>query len=59
MAETMDKLYNALVASVAALGSANTQELKFNQKTIDLVNGVWGYFALIGIGLTLIYFCLK
>lgn len=59
MADTMDKMYNALVVSVAALGSASTQELKFNQTTIDLVNSVWGYFALIGIGLTLIYFLIE
>lgn len=59
MDSSISAWYNAGIEAIAAIASANKEELMFNQATIDLVKGVWGYFALVGIGLTLIYFLLE
>lgn len=55
----VDTLFNMVVSTIGEVAKVGKSELMFSQKTIDLVEGVWSYFSIVGIGMTLIYFLLE
>ena len=53
-----DMLQNMIDAILLNSG-ANGNAVKFSQENVNLISGMWNYFAIVGIGMTLIYFILE
>ena len=51
----VDMLYGFLMSG----GGANIEDLKFTESTMDFAEKVWGYLAILGVGLTLVYFLVE
>lgn len=56
MKELVLELIDRMMANV---GGTNKNTLIFTQDNINIIEGIWNYFAIVGIGATLIYFLLE
>ena len=50
--------FNWVIQTIFELTGATASQLEITQTSIDFVAGIWDYFILVGIGLTVVYFIL-
>ncbi|MBP3796149.1 MAG: hypothetical protein J6I46_00035 [Ruminococcus sp.] len=59
MGKIVTKLLLWVIGKVLGGGGINADDVRIEDNYLDLVDDLWDYFALVGIGFTLIYFLLE
>lgn len=58
----MDDVLNGLLDALINGGGSTdaiAESLKFKEATMSIVNSIWGYFVIFGVGMTLVYFLME